>query len=76
MPIEERRAKLHALVKRQARDPAILFNEPFDAEGTGVFAQACALGLEGIVSKRRDSTYQSGRASSWVKTLNPDYKRP
>jgi bifunctional non-homologous end joining protein LigD len=33
-----------------------------------MFANACARGLEGIVSKRRDLPYQSGRGGGWVKT--------
>jgi bifunctional non-homologous end joining protein LigD len=36
-----------------------------------VFAHACKLGLEGIVSKRRDSFYSSGRSPHWIKTKNP-----
>jgi bifunctional non-homologous end joining protein LigD len=36
-----------------------------------VFRHACQLGLEGIVSKRRDSSYSSGRCS-WLKIKNPD----
>jgi hypothetical protein len=33
--------------------------------------QACALGCEGIVSKRLGSSYRSGRADCWVKVKNP-----
>jgi len=33
-----------------------------------MFAEACRLKLEGIVSKRRDSEYKSGRSDAWVKT--------
>jgi ATP-dependent DNA ligase len=36
-----------------------------------VFEQACALGCEGIVSKRRGSRYVAGRTSEWRKTKNP-----
>jgi ATP-dependent DNA ligase len=36
-----------------------------------VFAQACKLGLEGIGSKRRDSSYRSGRSPDWIKSKNP-----
>jgi ATP-dependent DNA ligase len=36
-----------------------------------VFAHACSLWLEGIVSKRRDFPYRSGRVKSWIKTKNP-----
>jgi bifunctional non-homologous end joining protein LigD len=40
--------------------------------GTLVFAHACKLGLEGIVSKRRDSLYRSGGSPHWIKSKNPD----
>jgi bifunctional non-homologous end joining protein LigD len=32
-----------------------------------MFAHACKLGLEGVVSKVRDSTYPTGRGNDWVK---------
>jgi hypothetical protein len=37
-----------------------------------VFRHACSLGLEGIVAKRRDRPYCSGRCADWVKVKNPD----
>ena len=40
--------------------------------GDIVFRHACAMGLEGIVSKRRGSRYCSGRTSDWLKFKNPD----
>jgi bifunctional non-homologous end joining protein LigD len=36
-----------------------------------VFAHACKMGLEGIVSKRKFSPYRSGRSSDWLKSKNP-----
>jgi ATP-dependent DNA ligase len=36
-----------------------------------VFNHACKLGLEGIVSKRKDSRYRSGRSPDWIKSKNP-----
>ena len=32
---------------------------------------ACKMGLEGIVSKRKDSFYRSGRCPDWLKSKNP-----
>jgi ATP-dependent DNA ligase len=40
-------------------------------DGPTVFKHACKLGLEGIVSKRKDSPYRSGRSSDWLKSKNP-----
>jgi hypothetical protein len=37
-----------------------------------VFAHACKMGLEGIVSKRKDSTYRSGRSPDCLKMKNPE----
>jgi bifunctional non-homologous end joining protein LigD len=37
-----------------------------------MFRHACALGLEGVVNKRRDAPYRSGRSSDWIKMKNPD----
>jgi hypothetical protein len=42
------------------------------AEGDEVFRHACAMGLEGIVAKRRDRPYRSGRSPDWIKVKNPD----
>jgi ATP-dependent DNA ligase len=36
------------------------------------FAHICKLALEGIVSKRRGTAYESGRSDRWVKTINPN----
>jgi ATP-dependent DNA ligase len=40
-----------------------------------VFAKACELGLEGIVSKRVGSFYKRGRSRNWLKTVNLDFVR-
>ena len=37
-----------------------------------VFRHACKPGLEGIVSKRKDSSYRSGRSPDWLKMKNAD----
>jgi ATP-dependent DNA ligase len=40
-----------------------------------VFAKACELSLEGIVSKRAGSFYNSGKSRSWLKAKNPNFVR-
>ena len=40
------------------------------ADGAVVFRAACNMGLEGIVAKRRDSRYRSGRCRDWIKIKN------
>ena len=48
------------------------FNEHIEGDGPTVFAHACKMGLEGIVSKRKDSAYCSGRSPDWLKMKNPE----
>src|ERR1044072_7958512 len=62
-PLSERKAHLKKLIERTA----IQFSESFDVEGKEMFAHACKVGLEGVVSKVRDSRYLSGRGRDWVK---------
>jgi bifunctional non-homologous end joining protein LigD len=50
----------------------IALNEHTDARGELVFQQACAMGLEGIVSKRLTALYRSGPSRDWIKVKNPD----
>jgi bifunctional non-homologous end joining protein LigD len=70
-PLAVRKATLASLLARVA--PGLRFNEHIDEkDGPLVFAQACKLGLEGIVLKRRDSCYRSGRSSDWIKSKNPN----
>ena len=69
-PLAVRKATLASLLARAA--PELRFNAHIDEkDGPLVFAQACKLGLEGIVSKRRNSAYRSGRSSDWIKSKNP-----
>jgi bifunctional non-homologous end joining protein LigD len=62
-PLFERKALLRKLVAMTD----ILFSESFDTGGPAIFKQACKMGLEGVVSKVRDSRYNSGRGNDWVK---------
>jgi len=70
LPLEERRHELSRLV---AGPDNIVFSEAIEAEGAIVFAKACELGLEGIVSKRAGSRYWSGTSRSWLKSKNPAF---
>ena len=71
-PIEGRRETLMWLVDGVS---GILFSDAIAAEGAVVFAKACELGLEGIVSKREGSFYRSGKSRNWLKTKNPNFVR-
>jgi bifunctional non-homologous end joining protein LigD len=73
-PLEKRREALERFIARRRGD-GILFSEALVEEGAVVFAKACELGLEGIVSKREGSFYKSGPSRNWLKTKNPDFVR-
>jgi bifunctional non-homologous end joining protein LigD len=64
-----RKATLASVLAKAA--PGIRLNEHIEADGPTVFAHACKMGLEGIVSKRKDSPYRSGRSPDWLKMKNP-----
>jgi bifunctional non-homologous end joining protein LigD len=68
-PLEVRKATLASIVAKAS--PGIRFNEHIEGDGPTVFVHACKLGLEGIVSKRKDSAYRSGRSPDWLKMKNP-----
>lgn len=69
-PIEIRKAGLARLLRNA--EPGLQLSEHIEHEAAIVFEHACKLGLEGIVSKRRGSRYQSGRSSLWLKSKNPE----
>jgi bifunctional non-homologous end joining protein LigD len=73
LALEERRARLRKALRGAGK--ALRFSEHLDGDGKAIFRHACALGLEGIVSKRRDSRYRSGRSLTWLKVKNPAYER-
>ncbi|MHC2337906.1 non-homologous end-joining DNA ligase [Bradyrhizobium sp. USDA 4454] len=63
LPLFQRKAELKKIVG----GTEIQFSESFEIEGSEMFAHACKVGLEGVVSKVRDSLYASGRGNNWVK---------
>jgi bifunctional non-homologous end joining protein LigD len=68
-PLEVRKATLASMLATAG--PGIRFNQHIEGDGPTVFAHACKMGLEGIVSKRKDSPYRSGRSPDWLKMKNP-----
>ena len=66
-----RRATLTSLLRKAGK--GIRLSEHIDsADGEAMFQHACAMGLEGIVAKRRDRPYRSGRSPDWIKVKNPN----
>jgi bifunctional non-homologous end joining protein LigD len=69
-PIEDRKRRLAGLL-RLPHD-GIALNETFSGEGAVIYKHACALGCEGIVSKRLGTPYRAGRSPYWLKIKNPE----
>ncbi|HTZ37168.1 MAG TPA: DNA ligase D [Stellaceae bacterium] len=68
-PLAERKARLAALLDEHGdRGARLRYVEHFATDGPAVLQSACAAGLEGIVSKRLDAPYASGRGGAWTKS--------
>ena len=63
LPLFQRKTELKKIIA----GTDVQFSESFEIEGREIFAHACKVGLEGVVSKVRDSAYASGRGNNWVK---------
>jgi bifunctional non-homologous end joining protein LigD len=63
LPLIERKAHLKKIID----GTDVQFSESFEVDGPNMYAHACKVGLEGVVSKVRDSFYASGRGNNWVK---------
>jgi bifunctional non-homologous end joining protein LigD len=69
LPLHLRKTNLDRLL---ARRPEGIFVNPFERGEIGpeLFRAACNMGLEGLLSKRRDRPYRGGRSTYWVKVKN------
>lgn len=68
LPLGERKARLKELLEaRKRKSSQIRYVEHFESGGDAVLQSACKLELEGVVSKKLDTPYRSGRTESWTK---------
>jgi bifunctional non-homologous end joining protein LigD len=67
----DERRKVLARLLHGASDGIRLSEHLAVTDGETIFAHACVMGLEGIVAKRRDKPYRSGRSKDWIKVKNP-----
>jgi len=69
LPLEERKARLAALIAASTRDPTAIvrFASHVVGNGPAFYDEVSRLGVEGIVSKRRDLPYAAGRHGGWLK---------
>ena len=70
LPLSMRKANLARLLAR--RVDGIYLSRPFEQGeiGPDLFRHACLMGLEGMVSKHRESPYRGGRSDRWIKVKN------
>lgn len=64
--LEDRKRLLRAIVPESSS--AVRYTDHVEGQGDAFFERACDFELEGIVSKRRDAPYRSGRGRDWLKT--------
>jgi bifunctional non-homologous end joining protein LigD len=67
-PLKERKRLLEELLKPAIGKGPLAFSEHVKGSGGDVFGRACDLKLEGIISKRADAPYRSGRNANWLKS--------
>lgn len=72
LPLTHRKAALAQLLKKAGDTGPIHLSESLDEPGPVLVKHACKLGLEGIISKRTDAGYHSGRGYDWLKTKCSD----
>ena len=65
LPLSARKQRLEALLKKH--DVHLRYVEHFTSGGEAVLQSACRMNLEGIVSKKEDGPYRSGRGEDWTK---------
>jgi bifunctional non-homologous end joining protein LigD len=67
-PLVERKQALVELLGEQPENSALRFSDHFHEPGKVMLQHVCRMGLEGVVSKRADAPYRSGRGPSWIKS--------
>ncbi len=66
-PLTERKQRLKTLLQAPGVSPRLHYVAHLESNAQDVYASACKMGLEGIVSKRLGAPYRSGRSSDWLK---------
>ena len=62
-----RKARLKSLLAKSKLPSTLRYVEHFETAGDAVLQSACKIHLEGIVSKRLEAPYKSGRGMDWTK---------
>lgn len=67
-PLLARKERLEELLQATKPDAALRYSEHFVEPGQTMLRHACRMGLEGVISKRVDAPYRSGRGRDWIKS--------
>jgi bifunctional non-homologous end joining protein LigD len=67
-PLLARKERLEALLQAAGPEEALRYSEHFVEPGQTMLRHACRMGLEGVISKRSDAPYRSGRGHDWLKS--------
>ncbi|WP_438030163.1 DNA ligase D [Sorangium sp. So ce233] len=62
-----RKQALKALLAEAPEDGTLRYTEHLEEDGAAVYQHACKLGIEGVIAKRPEAPYRSGRGTSWLK---------
>jgi bifunctional non-homologous end joining protein LigD len=66
-PLMKRKARLRRLMGETELPSWLVYSDHVEGAGPAFYNKACAVGLEGILSKRASSPYVSGRTKDWLK---------
>lgn len=67
-PLLARKERLEALLQAAQPETSLRYSEHFVEPGQTMLRHACRMGLEGVISKRTDAPYRSGRGRDWIKS--------
>jgi len=69
-PFAERKELLRKVLRRCKG--GIQYVQHVEGDGAQLFRAICHIGFEGIVSKKLDAPYRSGKSKAWIKVKNPN----
>lgn len=68
LPLLQRKELLSGVLAKAGKSPGLRYSQHIERDGSAMLAEVCKLGLEGIISKRIDKPYSSGRGEDWLKS--------
>ncbi len=68
LPMAERKDQLFELLDSEKTSARLRYVEHFETAADALLRSACRMSLEGVISKRLDAPYRSGRGDTWLKT--------